>query len=109
MTAVGVASGCARAAAARGSSRSAAARRQLLGPTDRKWPIGPGDQLPLVGQKDAGDRHDQDDEAGEDAGNEMGPEDERAKCHASVRSSACKQVVILRLSLNFMRTLSATI
>jgi len=41
-------------------------------------PVGPLDQLPLVGEQHAGDRHEEDDEAGGHAGNEMGPEDNRA-------------------------------
>jgi hypothetical protein len=48
----------------------------------------PGDQLPFVREQDARYAHQKDDDAGRDAGNQVGPENERPKLHRAVNSPA---------------------
>ena len=60
-------------------------RRRPARAGGQRRPLGPGDHLLLVGQQDAGDRHHEDHGAGNDAGDEVQPENEGAKGHRAAR------------------------
>ena len=79
-----------------GNLRQQRLRRKLPGPRrGRRRPgaaVRPLEHLLLVGERDAGDGHDEDDDAGDSAACEVHPEQNGAK------ASSCE---ILRLGLNF--------
>ena len=57
------------------ASLAAGARRRQPGRRRPGAAVGPLDHLLLVGERDAGDGHDEDDDAGGDAGGEVHPEE----------------------------------